>query len=279
MNFHFPVMPRIFMALRREDRSPIVDILRRTPPIADNNQWATFLRNHDELTLEMVTLEERHYMWDEYAPNHRMRSNLGIRRRLASLVENSRDQIELLNALMLSLPGSPCIYYGDEIGMGDNIWLRDRNGVRTPMQWSADRNAGFSTAGSLWAPVISEAPFGFQYVNVHDQAKIPSSLLNWTRKILAVRKRHPSFRRGTMEFVLPDQPEILSYVRQTEGDSVLCVTNLSSKFQRTALDLSSFAGWRVVDAFEGSAFPSIDHQPYVLTLTPYGYFWLELIPE
>lgn len=279
MNFHFPVMPRIFMALRREDRAPIVDILRRTPPIAENNQWATFLRNHDELTLEMVTLEERHYMWDEYAPNPRMRSNLGIRRRLASLLDNSRTQIELLNALMLSLPGSPCIYYGDEIGMGDNIWLRDRNGLRTPMQWSADRNAGFSSAGSLWAPVISEAPFGFQNVNVHDQEKIPSSLLNWTRKILAVRKRHPSFRRGTAEFVLPDQPEILAYVRQTGDDTVLCVTNLSSKFQRTALDLSSHEGWKVVDAFDGSAFPSVDDHEYVLTLPPYGYYWLELIPE
>jgi len=279
MNFHFPVMPRIFMALRREDRAPIVDILRRTPPIADNHQWATFLRNHDELTLEMVTLEERHYMWDEYAANPRMRSNLGIRRRLASLVDNSRTQIELLNALMLSLPGSPCIYYGDEIGMGDNMWLRDRNGLRTPMQWSADRNAGFSSAGSLWAPVISEAPFGFQNVNVLDQEKIPSSLLNWTRKILAVRKRHPSFRRGTLEFVLPDQPEILAYVRQTTDDAILCVTNLSSKFQRTGLDLSAFAGWRVVDAFNGSAFPAVDDRDYVLTLPPYGYFWLELIAE
>ena len=163
--------------------------------------------------------------------------------------------------------------------MGDNIWLRDRNGLRTPMQWSADRNAGFSIAGSLWAPVINEAPFGYQYVNVHDQEKVPSSLLNWTRKVLAVRKRHPSFRRGSAEFVLPDQPEILSYVRRTPEDTVLVVANLSSKFQRTALELSEFKGWRVVDAFERSTFPTIDDQEYVLTLPPYGYFWLELIPD
>jgi maltose alpha-D-glucosyltransferase / alpha-amylase len=207
-----------------------------------------------------------------------MRSNLGIRRRLAPLLDNNRDPIELLNALMLSLPGSPCIYYGDEIGMGDNIWLRDRNGLRTPVQWSADRNAGFSIAGSLWAPVVGEAPFGFQYVNVRDQEKIPSSLLNWTRKTLAVRKRHPSFRRGTSEFVLPDQPEILAYVRRCEDDTVLVVTNLSSRLQRTALDLCRFKGWQVVDAFDGSPFPAVADEPYVLTLPPHGYFWLELVP-
>jgi len=266
------------MALRRQDRSPIVDILRRTPKIEENCQFATFLRNHDELTLEMVTMEERHYMWDEFAPNHRMRSNLGIRRRLAPLLENRRPQIELLNALMISLPGSPCIYYGDELGMGDNIWLRDRNGLRTPMQWSSDRNAGFSSAGALWAPVISDPQFGFQHINVYDQERMPGSLLNWTRKILSVRKKHPAFGRGSLTFVLPAQPELLAYVRQAEEDTVLVVTNLSSKFIRTALDLSAFNGWNVADAFDGAAFPSVDDQEYVLTLPPYGYFWLELQP-
>jgi maltose alpha-D-glucosyltransferase/alpha-amylase len=276
MGFHFPVMPRMYMALRRADRSPIVDIMRRTPAIPDGCQWATFLRNHDELTLEMVTLEERHYMWDEYAPNPRMRSNLGIRRRLAPLVENRRNQIELLNALMLSMPGSPCLYYGDEVGMGDNIWLRDRNGVRTPMQWSSDRNAGFSTALQLWAPVISDPLFGYQHVNVYDQARAPGSLLNWTRRILQVRRRHPSFGRGSLRFVLPDQKEILAYIRQHQGDSVLIVANLSPRYLQTELDLSEFADWAVRDAFDGAEFPAIDMTPYTLTLPPHGFYWLEL---
>jgi maltose alpha-D-glucosyltransferase/alpha-amylase len=203
---------------------------------------------------------------------------LGIRRRLAPLVENRRPQIELLNALMLSLPGSPCIYSGDEIGMGDNIWLRDRNGVRTPMQWTSDRNAGFSSAGQLWAPVISDPHFGYHHVNVYDQERLPGSLLNWTKKILAVRKSHPSFGRGSLMFVLSDQRELLSYVRDVEGDTVLMVANLSSKYIRTALDLSSYCGRRVIDAFDGAEFPSIDTSEYVLTLPPHGFYWLELRP-
>jgi maltose alpha-D-glucosyltransferase / alpha-amylase len=276
MGFHFPVMPRMFMSLRREDRAPIVDILRRTPQIPEACQWGTFLRNHDELTLEMVTLEERHYMWDEYAPDPRMRSNLGIRRRLASLLDNDRERIEMLNALMLSLPGSPFIYYGDEIGMGDNIWLRDRNGVRTPMQWTPDRNAGFSAAAQLWAPIISEAPFGFPHVNVYSQERIPSSLLNWTRRILGVRRRHRAFGRGTLEFILPENSSIVAYVRQYQNDTMLCVNNLSSRYQRTCLDLSAYAGATVTDAFDESPFPAIDETGYSLTLPPHGYFWLAL---
>jgi maltose alpha-D-glucosyltransferase/alpha-amylase len=276
MGFHFPVMPRLYMGLRREDRSSIVDILRRTPDIHESTQWATFLRNHDELTLEMVTLEERHYMWDEYAPNPRMRSNLGIRRRLAPLLDNDRGRIELLNALMLSLPGSPCIYYGDEIGMGDNIWLRDRNGVRTPMQWTSDRNAGFSTAGQLWAPVINDPHFGFFHVNVYDQRRLSGSLLNWTRRILAVRKEHPAFGRGSMEFVLPEQKEVLGYVRRYQEDVVLAVVNLSPRFQQASLDLSPFLGATVTDLFDRSPFPDVTESAYSLTLQPYGYYWLQL---
>jgi len=276
MGFHFPVMPRLFMAARRQDRSPIVDIMRRTPEIEPSNQWATFLRNHDELTLEMVTLEERHYMWDEYAPLARMRSNLGIRRRLAPLLDNQRSQIELLNALMLSLPGSPCIYYGDEIGMGDNIWLRDRNGVRTPMQWSSDRNAGFSVAGQLWAPVVNDPVFGYYHVNVYDQERMPGSLLNWTRRILAVRKQHVAFGRGTLEFVLPEEKEVLAYVRSWEEDTILVVVNLSPQYRQTALDISSWAGSTATDLFFGTDFPEVSAEPYQLTLPPHGYYWLQL---
>ncbi|CAN5648072.1 hypothetical protein BH23CHL5_BH23CHL5_16380 [soil metagenome] len=276
MGFHFPVMPRMFMALRRQDRSPIVDILRRTPEILETNQWATFLRNHDELTLEMVTLDERHYMWDEYASNPRMRSNLGIRRRLASLLENDRTQIELLNALMLSLPGSPCIYYGDEIGMGDNIWLRDRNGLRTPMQWSPDRNAGFSSAANLWAPVIADPQFGFQHVNVHTQERNQSSLLNWMRNILRIRKNHPCFGRGRLDFILPENAAILAYTRTYQDDTVLVVTNLSDNYVLTELDLSLYKGCQVQDAFGGTPFPGVEDDAYPLTLPPYSYFWLEI---
>ncbi|MGE3799358.1 MAG: alpha-glucosidase C-terminal domain-containing protein, partial [Thermomicrobiales bacterium] len=276
MGFHFPVMPRLFMAARRQDRSPVVDILRRTPEIDRSNQWATFLRNHDELTLEMVTLEERHYMWDEYARDNRMRSNLGIRRRLAPLLENQRSQIELLNALMLSLPGSPCIYYGDEIGMGDNIWLRDRNGVRTPMQWTSDRNAGFSSSGQLWAPVINDPVFGYYHVNVYDQERMPGSLLNWTRRILEVRKEHRAFGRGSLEFILPEDKEVLAYIREWEEERVLIVVNLSSQFRQTSLDLSAFAGATVTDLFDETPFPPIAASPYSMTLQPHGYYWLQL---
>lgn len=276
MGFHFPVMPRLYMAMSREDRSPIVDILRRTPEIRDDCQWGTFLRNHDELTLEMVTLDEREYMWNVYAPNPRMKSNLGIRRRLAPLMGNDRLAIELINAMMLSLPGSPCIYYGDEIGMGDNIWLRDRNGVRTPMQWSADRNAGFSTAPDLWAPVINDPEYGYEHVNVADQEHVPSSLLNWTRRILAIRRQHPSFGRGTIEFILPENPSILVYLRQWQDDAMLCVCNLSRRAQSVSLDLSPLAGASLIEAFGGAEFPTITDQPYPLVIGPLGYYWFEV---
>lgn len=276
MGFHFPVMPRIYMAINRQDRAPLVDILRRTPEIPENTQWATFLRNHDELTLEMVTLDERHYMWDEFAPNPRMRSNLGIRRRLAPLLENDRSLIELANGLVLSLPGSPCLYYGDEIGMGDNIWLRDRNGVRTPMQWSRDRNAGFSTAPTLWAPVINDDTFGFQHVNVSVQERNPSSLLRWMQRILAVRRQHPAFGRGTIEFVLPDNPAVLGYIREYGDDRVLCLVNLSDEHQRFELDLPLHAGSRVTEAISSAEFPTIPDGLYGLVIAPRSFYWLTL---
>jgi maltose alpha-D-glucosyltransferase / alpha-amylase len=276
MGFHFPVMPRLYMAMSREDRAPIIDILRRTPDIRPDCQWGTFLRNHDELTLEMVTLDEREYMWNVFAPNPRMKSNLGIRRRLAPLLENNRATLELINALMLSLPGSPCIYYGDEIGMGDNIWLRDRNGVRTPMQWTADRNAGFSIAEDLWAPVINDPIYGYEHVNVADQELLPSSLLNWTRTILAIRREHQAFGRGTIEFILPENPSILVYIRRWEDDAMLCVCNLADRVQSVAVDISSLAGSTLIEAFGGTTFPTIGTEPYPLVLAPHGYYWFEV---
>ncbi|HEY8447689.1 MAG TPA: maltose alpha-D-glucosyltransferase [Thermomicrobiales bacterium] len=280
MCFHFPVMPRLFMALKREDRSSIVDILRRTPPIPPNCQWATFLRNHDELTLEMVTLDERHYMWQEYAPDRRMYSNLGIRRRLAPLLDNGRAEIELMHALVLSLPGSPCLYYGDEIGMGDNIWLRDRNGLRTPMQWSPDRNAGFSQAGwsGLYLPVIDDPIYGYETVNVEAQRQLPTSLLNWVKRTLAIRKCHKAFGRGSLEFVLPENPRILAYVRRYEEEAILCVANLAKSTQYVYLDLSAYEGMRPIDLFGDTAFPEISGAPYFLTLPARGFYWFRLEP-
>jgi maltose alpha-D-glucosyltransferase/alpha-amylase len=276
MGFHFPVMPRLYMAMSREERAPIIDILRRTPDIRPDCQWGTFLRNHDELTLEMVTLDEREYMWNVFAPDPRMKSNLGIRRRLAPLMANNRAAIELLNALMLSLPGSPCIYYGDEIGMGDNIWLRDRNGVRTPMQWTADRNAGFSIADDLWAPIINDPIFGYEHVNVADQEPLPSSLLNWTRGILAIRREHRAFGRGSIEFILPDNPSILVYIRRWEDDVMLCAVNLANRVQSVAVDLSTLAGSTLTEAFGGTQFPPVGTEPYPLVLAPLGYYWFEV---
>ncbi len=279
MGFHFPVMPRLYMAMSREDRAPIVDILRRTPDIRPDCQWGTFLRNHDELTLEMVTLDEREYMWNVYAPNPRMKSNLGIRRRLAPLMNNNRNAIELINAMMLSLPGSPCIYYGDEIGMGDNIWLRDRNGVRTPMQWTADKNAGFSHADELWAPIINDPVYGYEHVNVSDQEQIPSSLLNWTRRILEIRRQHKAFGRGTIDFILPENHSILVYIRKWEDDTMLCVVNLSSKVESVAIDLSSLAGSSLIEAFGGTVFPPVTAAPYPIVIGPLGYYWFEVSPS
>ncbi|HEY0078985.1 MAG TPA: maltose alpha-D-glucosyltransferase, partial [Pyrinomonadaceae bacterium] len=244
MGYHFPIMPRLFMALRQEDRRPIVEILERTPDIPANCQWGMFLRNHDELTLEMVTDEERDYLYNEYAKDRRMRLNVGIRRRLAPLMENSRRRIELLHGLLFSLPGSPFLYYGDEIGMGDNIYLGDRDGVRTPMQWSSDRNAGFSKADfeRLYFPVINNPVYGFQSVNVEAQLRYDTSLLNWMRQMIHLRKAHPLFGRGAMQIVKPENRKIFAFTRSYESETALCVFNLSNTAQPVELDLSEFEG-------------------------------------
>src|SRR5438270_1682594 len=254
MAFHFPLMPRMYMALAREDRFPITDIMRQTPQIPDNCQWAIFLRNHDELTLEMVTDSERDYLWETYAADRRARINLGIRRRLAPLLERDRLRIELMNGLLLSMPGTPVIYYGDEIGMGDNIFLRDRDGVRTPMQWTSDRNGGFSRAypAGLVLPPIMDPIYGFQAVNVEAQARNPHSLLNWTRRMLAVRKRHRAFGRGVQRFLYPGNRKVLAFLREHQNEdgtteTILCVSNISRTAQAVELDLASYAGRVPVD--------------------------------
>jgi maltose alpha-D-glucosyltransferase/alpha-amylase len=278
MAFHFPLMPRIWIALRKEDRTPIVEIMENTPPIPDDCQWALFLRNHDELTLEMVTDEERDYMWAEYAADRRARINLGIRRRLAPLVDNSRRRIELLNALLLSMPGTPVIYYGDEIGMGDNVYLGDRNGVRTPMQWTPDRNAGFSRAdaAALYSPVIMDPVYGYQAVNVEAQERIPGSLLHFTRRIIGMRRRYPVFGRGTLAFLHPDNRHVLAYLREHDGVTVLCVANLSRFSQYAELDLARWAGRVPVEIMGRVRFPSIGQLPYLLTFGPHAFYWFEL---
>ena len=282
MSFHFPLMPRMYMAIAREDRFPITDIMRQTPEIPENCQWAVFLRNHDELTLEMVTSGERDYLWDTYAADRRARINLGIRRRLAPLLERDRRRIELMNGLLLSMPGTPVIYYGDEIGMGDNIFLGDRDGVRTPMQWSIDRNGGFSRAdpARMVLPPIMDSIYGFPAVNVESQAADPHSLLNWTRRMLAVRTRHKAFGRGTQRFLYPSNRKVLAYLREYTDDgraeTIMCVSNLSRTAQAVELDLSAFAGRVPVDIVGGSVFPPIGQLPYLLTLQPYGVFWFLL---
>jgi maltose alpha-D-glucosyltransferase / alpha-amylase len=282
MAFHFPLMPRIYMALRQEDRLPITDIMAQTPAIPDNCQWGLFLRNHDELTLEMVTDDERDYMYLAYSADPRMRINVGIRRRLAPLVDNNRRRIELLNSLLLSFPGTPILYYGDEIGMGDNIYLGDRNGVRTPMQWNSDRNAGFSKAvpAQLYFPVIMDPIWGYQSINVEAQQSDQSSLLHWTRNMIALRKLFHVFGRGTQEFLNPENRKILAYIRQfQEGDhceTVLCVANLSRFSQPVSLDLSKFSGMIPVEMLGYVTFPTITAQPYPFTLAPYSFLWLEL---
>jgi maltose alpha-D-glucosyltransferase/alpha-amylase len=278
MAFHFPLMPRIWIALRKEDRTPIVDIMERTPPIPPHSQWALFLRNHDELTLEMVTDEERDYMWTEYAADRRARINLGIRRRLAPLVDNSRRRIELLNILLLSMPGTPVIYYGDEIGMGDNVYLGDRNGVRTPMQWTGDRNAGFSTAdtAALYSPVIVDPVYGYQAVNVEAQERIPGSLLHWMRRVIRVRRQYPAFGRGTLEFLHPDNRHVLAFLREHEGVTILCVVNLSRFAQYVELDLRAWSGRVPVEMVGRMRFPPIGSLPYLLTFGPHGFYWFEL---
>ena len=284
MAFHFPLMPRIYMALRQEDRLPITDIMAQTPAIPENCQWGLFLRNHDELTLEMVTDDERDYMYLAYSADPRMRINVGIRRRLAPLVDNNRRRIELLNSLLLSFPGTPIMYYGDEIGMGDNIYLGDRNGVRTPMQWNSDRNAGFSTSvpARLYFPVITDPIWGYQSINVEAQQSDQSSLLHWTRNMIALRKLFHVFGRGTQEFLNPENRKILAYIRQYEEDgnseTVLCVANLSRFSQPVSLDLSKFAGMIPVEMLGYVTFPTITAQLYPLTLAPYSFLWLELQP-
>ena len=283
MSFHFPLMPRMYMAIAREDRFPITDIMRQTPAIPPNCQWAVFLRNHDELTLEMVTSSERDYLWETYASDRRARINLGIRRRLAPLLQRDRRRIELMNGLLLSMPGTPVIYYGDEIGMGDNIHLGDRDGVRTPMQWSVDRNGGFSRVdpAELVLPPIMDPIYGFQAVNVESQARDPHSLLNWMRTMLAVRGRYRAFGRGTQRFLYPQNRKVLAYLREfSEGpadETILCVSNLSRTAQAVELDLSAMAGRTPVDLVGGSAFPTVGQLPYLLTLPPYAFYWFALV--
>ncbi len=298
MAFHFPLMPRIYMALRQEDRLPITDIMAQTPDIPPNCQWGLFLRNHDELTLEMVTDDERDYMYLAYSADPRMRINVGIRRRLAPLVDNNRRRIELLNSLLLSFPGTPILYYGDEIGMGDNIYLGDRNGVRTPMQWNSDRNAGFSKAvpAKLYFPVIMDPIWGYQAINVEAQQSDQSSLLHWTRNMIALRKLFQVFGRGTLEFLTPENRKILAYIRRydptaasvqetaasaptSSAETVLCVANLSRFAQPVSLDLSQFAGMVPVEMLGYVTFPTITAAPYPLTVAPYSFLWLELQPD
>jgi maltose alpha-D-glucosyltransferase/alpha-amylase len=278
MCFHFPVMPRIFMAVRRESRYPISEILEQTPTIPEHCQWGIFLRNHDELTLEMVTDEDRDYMWGEYAKDPRMKANIGIRRRLAPLLDNDVNQMELFSALLLSLPGSPVLYYGDEIGMGDNIWLGDRDGVRTPMQWTPDRNAGFSrvTPGRLTLPVIMDPVFGYQSVNVEAQSENKSSLLHWTRRMIHIRKQHPAFGLGTFHDLGGSNPSVFSFLREHDGDVILCVNNLSRFPQPVELDLQSFDGVRPIETLGGTEFPAIGQLPYLLTLSGHGFYWFRL---
>ena len=278
MAFHFPLMPRLFMALRLEDRHPVVEIMGQTPDIPDNCQWGLFLRNHDELTLEMVTKEERDYMYLAYSNDPQMRINVGIRRRLAPLLDNNRRRLELMNSILLSFPGTPIIYYGDEIGMGDNVYLGDRNGVRTPMQWTSDRNAGFSraTPGKLYSPVVMDPVYGYESINVEAQQSESASLLNWTRNMIALRKLFRVFGRGTIEFLRPTNRKILAYLRTFDGEKVLCVANLSRFAQPTELDLSRFEGLVPVEMLGYVEFAKIRKAPYALTLAPYGHFWFEL---
>jgi len=285
MAFHFPLMPRIYMALRQEDRLPVTDIMARTPAIPESCQWGLFLRNHDELTLEMVTADERDYMYFAYSADPRMRVNVGIRRRLAPLVDNNRRRIELLNSLLMSFPGTPILYYGDEIGMGDNIYLGDRNGVRTPMQWTSDRNAGFSRCdpARLYFPVIMDPIYGYQVVNVEAQQSDPSSLLSWMRNMIALRKLFQVFGRGTLTFLNPTNRKVLAYLRDLERadgshETVLCVANLSRFAQPVSLDLAAYAGMEPVEMLGYVAFPTITAKPYALTLAPYAFLWLELQP-
>jgi maltose alpha-D-glucosyltransferase/alpha-amylase len=278
MAFHFPLMPRMFMALRLEDRKPLVEIVERTPEVPASCQWGLFLRNHDELTLEMVTDAERDYMYEEYARDPVARINLGIRRRLAPLLDGDRRRIELMNALLLSLPGSPVLYYGDEIGMGDNVYLGDRNGVRTPMQWTGGWNGAFSSADPerLYQPLISNPVYGYQAVNVESQRRQENSLLNWMKRLIQVRRSTRAFGRGRVEFLRPANHRVLAYVRSLDSEKVLVVNNLSGTAQAVELDLQAFAGAIPIEMFGRSLFPRIRERPYVMTLGPYDFFWFRL---
>jgi maltose alpha-D-glucosyltransferase/alpha-amylase len=281
MAYHFPLMPRIYMAIAQEDRFPITDIMRQTPEIPENCQWAMFLRNHDELTLEMVTDAERDYLWSTYAADPRARINVGIRRRLAPLMENDRRKIELMNSILMSMPGTPIVYYGDEIGMGDNIYLGDRNGVRTPMQWTPDRNGGFSRAdpARLFLPPIMDPVYGFSAVNVEAQARSLSSLLNWTKRLIGVRKQTKVFGRGTLTFIRPANRAVLAYVRQLGDEAILCVANISRTAQAVELDMSQWKGRIPQEMLGRTKFPRIGELPYLVTLPPYGFFWFSLLQE
>lgn len=281
MGYQFPIMPRLFMALRQEDRRPIVEILERTPQIPVNCQWGMFLRNHDELTLEMVTDEERDYLYNEYAKDRRMRLNLGIRRRLAPLMDNGRRRIELLHALLFSLPGSPFLYYGDEIGMGDNIYLGDRDGVRTPMQWSADRNAGFSQAdfARLYFPLIMDPVYGYQAVNVEAQQRYGTSLLNWMREMIHLRKRHRVFGRGALSFIKPENRKVFAFTRSYLDETILCVFNLAQSAQPVELNLNEYEGRTPIEMMGETSFPLIGSGTYQLALAPRGFYWFLLSEE
>lgn len=278
MAFHFPLMPRMFMAVRLEDRKPVVDALERTPAIPEPCQWGIFLRNHDELTLEMVTMDERDYMYDEFAKDARAKLNIGIRRRLAPLMESDRRRVELLNGLLMSLPGTPIIYYGDEIGMGDNIYLGDRNGVRTPMQWNGGWNAGFSGADPerLYSALISNPLYGYQVVNVESQRRSDHSLLSWMKQLIRVRKSTRVFSRGSMEMLHPLNHRVLAYVREFDGEKILVVSNLSSQAQAAELDMRRWKGTVPIEMFGGNPFPRIGDLPYLLTLGPYHFYWFRL---
>jgi maltose alpha-D-glucosyltransferase/alpha-amylase len=279
MCFNFPLMPRMFMALRREQRYPITEILAQIPPIPDGAQWALFLRNHDELTLEMVTGEERDYMYNEYAKDPLMKLNLGIRRRLAPLLDNNVGSMALFHALLFSLPGSPILYYGDEIAMGDNVFLGDRDGVRTPMQWTPDRNGGFSTAdfARLYLPPLMDPVYGFQAVNVESEMRNPSSFLHWVRRMLVVRKHHPVFGTGSLEVLSNQNPSVLAFVRESEDDIILCVNNLSRFAQPVELNLGRFQGKTPVEMIGRVPFPKIGELPYLLTLGEHGFYWFQLV--
>lgn len=279
MNFNFPLMPRIFIALAKEDAFPVENIISKTLPVPEKCSWGLFLRNHDELTLEMVSDEERDIMYSEYAKVPKMRLNLGIRRRLAPLVDNDRYALEFLNAIIMSLPGSPILYYGDEINMGDNIYLGDRNGVRTPMQWSYDRNAGFSRSDpeQLYAPVIINSNYHYEVNNVESMSRLPSSFLNWLRKLIITRKRSAQvFGRGTIEFIHSDQKEILAFIRAYENQVILCVYNLSRKPSYVTIDLRKYSGWHVREMISLTRFPDIGELPYFFTLQRNSFFWMSL---